>query len=90
MYLVGAALFAVLDQRGMWLLGAAVQVLVLGLFVVFGVDSFDYEALSGLHIAAWAGAITGAEVVLLLGLLTYLARTAPRAPTGPPRRARAG
>jgi hypothetical protein len=35
---------------------------------------FEYEALSGLHIAVWAAVITGAQIVLL-ALAGYLAAT---------------
>ena len=61
--------------------GAAIQALVIVLFVMFGAGLFgpgqgvfDYGALSGLHMEVWAAVITGAEVVLL-GLLSYLAFT---------------
>lgn len=80
-YLIGAGLLAALDRRGLWVVGAAVQVVVIVLFVMFGAGAFgpgqgvfDYDALSGLHMELWAAVITGAEV-LLLGLLSYLAFT---------------
>lgn len=73
-YLVGAVLAAVTDRRMLWVVGAVVQVLVLVLFVIFGVAVFDYEALGTLRMELWAAAITGAQV-FLLGLLSYLAVT---------------
>lgn len=78
-YLAGAALLLTVDRRPVWVAGAAVQVLVIVLFVMFGAGAFgpgqgvfDYEPLSGLHMVVWAATITGAELVLL-GLLSYLA-----------------
>jgi hypothetical protein len=76
-YLVGAVLLAVLDRRWVWVTGAVVQVLVLGLFVLLGVGLpgpgvFEHEALSDVPVAIWAAAITGLQLVLL-GVLTYLA-----------------
>lgn len=71
-YLLGAGLLTALDRRPLWLVGAAVQVVVIVLFVMFGTGVFDYDALSGLRMELWAAGITGAEVVVL-GLLSYLA-----------------
>ena len=80
-YLIGAGLLLAVDRRALWIAGAAVQVAVIALFVMFGAGVsgpgqgvFDYDALSGLHIELWAAVITGAEAVLL-GLLSYLAFT---------------
>lgn len=80
-YLIGAGLLVAVDRRDLWLAGAAVQVVVIVLFVMFGAGFFgpgqgvfDYDALSGLHMGYWAAGITGAEVVLL-GMLSYLAFT---------------
>ncbi|QNN54367.1 hypothetical protein [Nocardioides mesophilus] len=75
-YLVGAALLATLDRRLVWVVGAAVQVLVLGFFVLFGVGVFgpgvfEYDALDDLSIQWWAAAATAGELVLL-GLLGHL------------------
>jgi hypothetical protein len=79
LYLAGAGLLAGLDRRPVWVVGAVVQVGVIVLFGMFGAGLFgpgqgvfDYEAVSGLHMAWWAAGITGAQV-LLLGLLSYLA-----------------
>lgn len=87
-YLAGAGLLVTVDRRALWVAGAAVQVVVIVLFVMFGAGLFgpgrgvfDYAALDGLHIEAWATAITGAEVVLL-GLLAYLAVTRPQVHPG--------
>ena len=91
-YLVGGVLLARLDSRPLYLLGAVVQVAVIVLFVLFGVGSVDhpgvfaYEALARLNMPVWATLITGAEVALL-GLLSYLAATAPTG-TAPSRRSR--
>jgi hypothetical protein len=78
-YLAGAVLLLTMDLRALWIVGAAVQLLVLVLFVMFGAGAFgpgqgvfDYDALRHLPMELWAGLITGAEV-LLLGLLGYLA-----------------
>lgn len=85
-YLVGAVLLAVVDQRALWVLGAAVQVVVVSLFVVFGVGVlgpddagvFAYEALSDLPMEAFAGVVTVIQLVLL-GLLAFLALQHPAA-----------
>jgi len=78
-YLLGAGLLIAVDRRPLWVVGAAVQIVVIVLFVMFGAGVFgpgqgvfDYDALSGLRMELWAAGITGAEVVLL-GLLSYLA-----------------
>lgn len=89
-YAVGGVLLARLDNRLLYVLGALVQTGVIVLFVLFGIGVlgpgvFEYEALAGLHVAVWAAVITGAEVALL-GLLAYLAVTAPGRPV-PARRA---
>jgi hypothetical protein len=47
-------------------------VLVIVLFLTFGVAAFDYEALNELRMELGAAVITGAQVILL-GLLSYLA-----------------
>ena len=52
-YLVGAFLLAITDRRALWVVGAAVQVVVVTLFVLFGVGVmspenegvFDYDEL---------------------------------------------
>ena len=83
-YLAGGVLLARLDDRRLYLLGAVVQGGVIVLFVLFGVGVFgpgvfEYEAVGRLHMEVWAAVITGAEVALL-GLLAYLAATAPQRP----------
>jgi len=84
LYLVGAVLLTVLERRWVWVTGAIVQVVVLGLFVFLGVGLrepgvFEYEALSDVPVAVWAAAITGLQLVLL-GVLTYLAGSRRGAP----------
>jgi hypothetical protein len=86
-YLVGGVLLATLDRRSLHVVGAAIQVLVVALFVMFGVGVFgpgvfEYEALSTLHMGLWAAVITGAQIVLF-GLLSYLALTTSRSTTTP-------
>ena len=78
-FLAGAVLLSLRDRRLLWAVGAAVQVLVIALFVLFGIGVFgpgvfDYEALSGLPMEMWAEVVTGLQVVLF-GLLAYLALT---------------
>jgi hypothetical protein len=83
-YLLGAGLLIAVDRRLVWVVGAAAQLTVIVLFVMFGAGAFgpgqgvfDYDALKGLHMQLWAAGITGAEVVLL-GLLSYLTFAPPR------------
>jgi nitrate reductase gamma subunit len=76
-YLVGAVLLTAQERRWVWVTGAIVQVVVLGMFVLFGVGLlgpgvFEHEALSDVPVAVWSAAITGLQLVLL-GALTYLA-----------------
>lgn len=77
-YLVGAVLLAGVDRRVLWAVGAVIQVVILTLFVMFGVGLFggegvfEDETLREIPMELWAAAITGAQVVLL-GLLSYLA-----------------
>ena len=87
-YLLGAGLLIAIDRRVVWVVGAAVQIAVIVLFVLFGAGAvgpgqgvFDYDALRGLHMELWAAGIPGAEVVLL-GLLSFLTF----APAAVPRR----
>mgnify|MGYP000636777916 FL=1 len=84
-YLAGGVLLATVARRGLWVSAAVLQVFVLVLFGLFGVGVFEYEALSGLHMAVWAAVITGAQVVLL-GLLGYLIGTSARSSTSTPTR----
>lgn len=84
LYLVNGVLVAYRDKRNVYVLGMFVQVGVIALFVLFGVGVFgpgvfQYEAVGRLLMPVWAGVITGAEVVLL-GVLSYLAVTAPHGP----------
>lgn len=87
-YVVGAVLLGVSDRRSLCVVGAAVQVLVVALFVMFGVGLFgpegegvfEYEALSDLPMELLAALVTGAQVVLF-GVLTYL--SLPRPPAAP-------
>ena len=77
-YLLSAGAYAVLDRRTIWLAGAALQVVVIALFLVFGVGLFgpglfDYEALAeATSVVVWAAVVIGLQVVLLV-LLGYLA-----------------
>ena len=84
-YLAGGVLLATVARRGLWVSAAVLQVFVLVLFGLFGVGVFEYEALSGLHMAVWAAVITGAQFVLL-GLLGYLIGTSARSSTSTPAR----
>jgi hypothetical protein len=87
-YLVGVALLIVADLRTLWLAGAVVQAVVIAAFATLGVGALDYDALAQVPVGAWAGAVTGLQVVLLV-LLSYLAATpaagvSPWARTGSP------
>ena len=62
-YLIGAGLLVAVDRRALWIAGAAIQLVVIVLFVMFGAGVFgpgqgvfDYDALSGLHMELWAAA----------------------------------
>jgi hypothetical protein len=88
LYAVGSALL--LSRAGGWVVavGLVAQVVVLGLFVVFGVGLlgpgvFDYAALADVPVVAWAVFVTTAQVAILgllapqaLGLWRRLDRTA--------------
>jgi hypothetical protein len=74
-YLVGTILLARWDNAAVYLLGAAVQIVVIVLFVVFGIGLlgpgvFEYDLVAGLNMPVWAVAIVGAQ----FGLLILLAR----------------
>ena len=76
-YAIGAVILFVVDNRTLHLLGAGVQIVVLLLFLAFGVGllgegAFENEAISHLPLGLWATLITGAQVVLL-AMLGYLA-----------------
>jgi hypothetical protein len=76
-YGIGAVILFTVDNRTLHLLGAGVQVVVLLLFIVFGVGLlgegvFENEAISDLPIGLWAALISGAQVALL-AMLGYLA-----------------
>ena len=75
-YAIGAVILFVVDNRVLHLLGAGVQIVVLLLFIAFGIGLlgqgvFDNKAVSHLPIGLWATLITGAQVVLL-AMLGYL------------------
>ncbi len=75
-YAIGAAILFFVDNRTLHLLGVGVQIVVLLLFIVFGIGLlgegvFQYKAVSHLPIGLWAALITGAQVVLL-AMLGYL------------------
>jgi hypothetical protein len=75
-YGIGAVILFVVDNRTLHLLGVGVQILVLLLFIAFGIGLlgegvFENEAVSDLPIGLWATLITGAQVVLL-AMLGYL------------------
>ena len=72
---LGAVLLAVIDRRIVWLLGAAVQVVVLIGYVAVA-PSRDP------HVEAWGLLIKLAQVVIL-GLLVYLAVTSSRSARRP-------
>jgi hypothetical protein len=84
LYLIGTVLLGLVDRRPLWAVRAAIQLIVIALFVVIGAGVlqrseggvFGYEALDGLHIELWAAAITGLQVVLL-GLMSHLAASRP-------------
>lgn len=75
-YAIGAVILFVVDNRTLHLLGAGVQIVVLLLFLGFGVGllgdgALDNETISHLPLGLWAAVITGAQVVLL-AMLGYL------------------
>jgi hypothetical protein len=77
-YLVGTVLLARLDRAAVYVLGAVVQIVLIVLFVVFGVGLlgpgvFEYDLVADLNMPVWAVAIVGAQVVLLV-LLARLGR----------------
>jgi hypothetical protein len=78
-YTIGTVLLLTVQSRWVWGIGAAVQVVVLGLFLTFGLAIFNYEAVAGLPVALWAVTITTAQL-LLLGLLSYLTLSPTKTP----------
>lgn len=86
LYAAGALLLLLLDRRWVWAVGAALQVAVITLFLVFGVAILDYDRVADLPLWWWI-AFTSLGQLALLGLLGYLAATASsQAPTaGRPR-----
>lgn len=84
LYLIATVLLGLVDRRVLWAVGAAIQVIVIALFVVIGAGGlesaeagvFGYEALDGLQVELWAAAITGLQVALL-GLMSHLAASRP-------------
>jgi hypothetical protein len=90
LYLAGAFLLTALERRWVWVAGAVIQVVVIGLFILFGVGMqgpgiFEYEVLNDVPVALWAATITGLELVLL-GVLAHLAgaRRSGPVPARPP------
>lgn len=81
-YAVGAALLATTDKSVLHWLGAGVQAALIGLFLwlLQALYANDEESFI-LDMAALAIAVTACQVALL-GLLSYLAVTTPRPPTG--------
>lgn len=81
LYAAGAVLIALRDVAVVHWVGAAVQVVLVGMFfwLLAGLYREGDESFI-LDMAALAIAITAIQVVLL-GLLTYLAVSAPRTPT---------
>ncbi|MDV3222397.1 hypothetical protein [Intrasporangium sp.] len=76
-YGIGAVILVAVDNRTLHLLGIGVQVVVLLLFIVFGIGllgegAFENEAISDLPLGLWAALITAAQVALL-AMLGYLA-----------------
>ena len=66
LYAVGAVLLAVFDQRGVWLAGAAVQLLVVGAWLWNGLHGVWNDT-------AWAIVISAVEMALL-GVLLFLSQ----------------
>lgn len=75
-FVIGVAVLLLLDDRAVYVLGAALQGALVLLFVWASGALADYALLAGLTvpIGAWAAAITGVQL-LLFGLLAYLAVT---------------
>lgn len=76
-YLLGAGILFAVDRRILHILGAGVQVVVIVLFVLFGIGLlgsgvFEQKAISHLPLGLWAAVITAAQISLL-ALLGYLA-----------------
>ncbi|MDN5791119.1 MAG: hypothetical protein L0H25_09665 [Micrococcales bacterium] len=76
-YLLGAGILFAVDRRILHILGAGVQVVVIVLFVLFGIGLlgpgvFEQRAISHLPLGLWAAVITAAQISLL-ALLAYLA-----------------
>lgn len=80
-YFIGAVILATVDNRLLHLFGAGVQVVVILLFVAFGVGllgqgALQNPAISHLPLGLWAAVITAAQV-MLLAMLGYLADLRP-------------
>jgi hypothetical protein len=73
-YAAGALLLLLLDQRWVWAVGAGLQVVVITLFLVFGVAILDYDLVADLPLRLWI-TLTAVGQLALLGLLGYLAAT---------------
>jgi hypothetical protein len=68
-YLIGALALALSDRQAVLVVGIAVQVAVVVLYLVFGTEA---------DVSMWWGVATVALEVALFGLLAYLLGTAPR------------
>jgi hypothetical protein len=69
LFLIGAVLLATVDRRGLWVVGAGVQVIVVGLYLWNGVHGVWNDT-------PWAIVISATESALF-GLLVFLARGRP-------------
>ncbi len=75
-YFIGAVILATVDNRILHIFGVGVQVVVILLFIAFGVGllgkgALSDPAISHLPLGLWAAVITGAQVALL-AMLGYL------------------
>ncbi len=75
-YASGAALLVVIDRRWVWGVGTAVQVAVIGLFLVFGRAILDYDLVTDLPLWSWI-ALTTLGQLALIAMLGYLLTTTP-------------
>jgi hypothetical protein len=69
-YLAQTVMLAVTRRRGAYVLTLAIQVMVIVLFILFGVGvfgpgAFDYNLLDPLRIEIWAVAIVSAQIALM-------------------------
>jgi hypothetical protein len=75
-YASGAGLLLVIDRRWVWALGIAVQVVVIGLFLVFGRAILHYDLVTDLPLWSWI-VLTSVGQLALIGMLGYLLTTTP-------------